>query len=114
MIQSITGGVLQTSFTEAQLARPEFSPRALFERFNIEVLCTTDPAADTLPHHQAMQATGFNAVRPTLRPDGDANENLYGQKVTPQEIIAGKVPMPPEARQLIEDLQKSQSASTKQ
>ena len=56
---------------------------------------------------------GVSLSGSTLRPDGDANENLYGQKVTPQEIIAGKVPMPPEAQQLIADLQKSQSASTK-
>jgi lipid-binding SYLF domain-containing protein len=49
-----------------------------------------------------------------LRPDSDANENLYGHKVTAEEIIAGKVPMPSEAQQLIVDLQKSQSASSQQ
>jgi lipid-binding SYLF domain-containing protein len=54
---------------------------------------------------------GVSLSGSTLRPDGDANENLYGQKVKPEEIIAGKVPMPPEAEQLILDLQKSQSAS---
>ncbi len=54
---------------------------------------------------------GVSLSGSTLRPDGDANENLYGQKVTPEEIIAGKVPMPAEAQQLIDDLQKSQSAS---
>jgi SH3 domain-containing YSC84-like protein 1 len=54
---------------------------------------------------------GVSLSGATLRPDGDANENLYGQKVTPEEIIAGKVAMPPEAHQLILDLQKSQSAS---
>lgn len=57
---------------------------------------------------------GVSLSGSTLRPDGDANEKLYGQKVTPQEIIAGKVPMPPDAQQLMEDLQKSQTASTKQ
>ena len=31
---------------EEKLAQPEFRPRALFERFNIEVLCTTDAATD--------------------------------------------------------------------
>jgi SH3 domain-containing YSC84-like protein 1 len=55
---------------------------------------------------------GVSLSGSTLRPDGDANKNLYGQKVKPEEIIAGKVPMPPEAQQLISDLQKSQSAST--
>ena len=54
---------------------------------------------------------GVSLSGSTLRPDGDANKNLYGQKVKPEEIIAGKVPMPPEAQQLISDLQKSQSAS---
>ena len=57
---------------------------------------------------------GVSLSGSTLRPDGDANENLYGQKVTPQGIIAGKVPMPPEAQLLISDLQKSQSASAQQ
>jgi glucuronate isomerase len=55
---------------EACLARPEFRPRALFERFNIEVLCTTDAATDTLEWHQAIRASGWKGViRPTFRPD---------------------------------------------
>jgi len=54
---------------------------------------------------------GVSLSGSTLRPDGDANKNLYGQEVKPQEIIAGKVPMPPEANQLIADLQKSQGPS---
>jgi lipid-binding SYLF domain-containing protein len=53
---------------------------------------------------------GVSLSGSTLRPDGGANENLYRQKVKPEEIIAGKVPMPPEAQQLITDLEKSQSA----
>ena len=54
---------------------------------------------------------GVSLSGATLRPDGGANENLYGRKVTSEEIIAGKVPMPPEAQQLIEVLQKTQSAA---
>ena len=55
---------------EACLARPEFRPRALFERFDIEVLCTTDAATDTLEWHQAMRDSGWTGqVRPTFRPD---------------------------------------------
>jgi glucuronate isomerase len=54
----------------AQLAKPEFRPRALFDRFNIEVLCTTDAATDTLPYHQQIRDSGWKAnVRPTFRPD---------------------------------------------
>lgn len=53
-----------------KLAQPEFRPRRLFERFNIEVLCTTDAATDPLAHHQAIRASGWaGQVRPTFRPD---------------------------------------------
>jgi len=52
------------------LARDAFRPRALFERFNIEVLCTTDAATDTLEHHQRIRQSGWHGdVRPTFRPD---------------------------------------------
>jgi glucuronate isomerase len=55
----------------AKLARPEFRPRALFERFGIETLCTTDDAADPLDSHRAIRASGWSGdVRPTFRPDG--------------------------------------------
>jgi glucuronate isomerase len=55
---------------EEQLAKPEFRPRALFERFRIEVLCTTDAATDTLEWHRLMRESGWRAdVRPTFRPD---------------------------------------------
>lgn len=54
---------------EACLARPEFLPRALYERFDIEVLCTTDAASDTLEWHRAMRDEGWGNVRPTFRPD---------------------------------------------
>jgi glucuronate isomerase len=57
-----------------KLSSPEFSPRQLFERFNIEVLCTTDAATDTLEHHQAIRQSGWKGnIRPTFRPDGVVN-----------------------------------------
>ena len=53
-----------------KLESPEFRPRALFERFNIEVLATTDAATDTLEHHRAIRASGWKGrVIPTFRPD---------------------------------------------
>jgi glucuronate isomerase len=53
-----------------RLASPEFQPRAVFERFNIEVLATTDAAADTLQAHQAIRASGWTGrIIPTFRPD---------------------------------------------
>ena len=57
-----------------KITSPEFSPRRLFERFNIEVLCTTDAATDTLEQHQAIRDSGWNGrILPTFRPDGVIN-----------------------------------------
>src|SRR5262249_30272495 len=54
-----------------RLASVEFRPRRLFERFNIEVLATTDAASDSLEHHRAIGASGWSGrVIPTFRPDG--------------------------------------------
>ena len=64
---------------EACLATPAFRPRALFERFNIEVLCTTDAATDPLIHHQAIKASGWpGQIRPTFRPDALTNLRAPG------------------------------------
>ena len=53
-----------------KLQSPEFRPRALFERFNIEVLATTDAATDSLEHHCAIRESGWKGrVIPTFRPD---------------------------------------------
>jgi glucuronate isomerase len=55
-----------------KLATEAFRPRALFERFNIELLATTDSPADTLAHHRALRASGWerqDRVVPTYRPD---------------------------------------------
>jgi glucuronate isomerase len=53
-----------------RLSSPEFRPRALFKRFNIEVLATTDAASDTLEHHKALRTTDLGGrVIPTFRPD---------------------------------------------
>ena len=58
-------------FDEIQkmLNQKEFLPRALFERFKIEVLATTDGATDTLADHQIIQETWGKRVIPTYRPD---------------------------------------------
>ena len=57
-----------------KLATVEYSPRALFERFNIEVLCTTDAATDRLEHHQAIRKSGWGGnIKPTFRPDAVVN-----------------------------------------
>ncbi|HEY4153153.1 MAG TPA: glucuronate isomerase [Pseudolysinimonas sp.] len=53
------------------LASPAFRPRALFDRFGIEVLATTDDPLDELHAHRALAADPRFAGRviPTFRPD---------------------------------------------
>jgi glucuronate isomerase len=54
----------------ASVADPEFRPRALLDRFNIEVISTTDSATSDLRHHAKLAADGLNErVFPTFRPD---------------------------------------------
>jgi glucuronate isomerase len=53
-----------------KLASPEFRPRALFRRFVIEVLATTDAASDSLEHHIEIRRSGWGGrVIPSFRPD---------------------------------------------
>ena len=53
-----------------KLQSPEFLPRALYDRFDIEVLATTDTATDLLEHHAAIRESGWDGtVLPTFRPD---------------------------------------------
>ncbi len=54
----------------AEIAKPEFRPRALLDRFGIEVIGTTDPAWASLEHHARLARDGFGErVLPTFRPD---------------------------------------------
>lgn len=62
-----------------QLARPEYRPRALFERFNIEVLATTESPLDPLIHHQKIRESGWNGrVITTYRPDPVVDPDFSG------------------------------------
>ena len=54
----------------AQLAKPEFKPRALLDRFNIELIATTEGALNDLKHHAKLKGTGYERkVITTFRPD---------------------------------------------
>jgi len=54
----------------AALRTAAFRPRALFEKFNIEVLATTESPTDTLEAHQAIRRSGWQGrVISTYRPD---------------------------------------------
>jgi len=74
--QKLNGASAQAIYDELveKLAQPEYSPRALFEKFKIEVMCTTDGPADSLEYHQVIKDSGWKGtVRPTFRPDGVVN-----------------------------------------
>ena len=52
------------------LARPDFRPRALYQRFGLEVLATTDGATDPLHAHRKLAGEAWTGrVIPTFRPD---------------------------------------------
>lgn len=79
--QRLEGASAQAIYDQiaAALETPEMRPRRLYERFNIEVLCTTDAATDTLAHHQAIRASGWGGdIRPTFRPDAVVNLDTPG------------------------------------
>jgi glucuronate isomerase len=55
---------------DEKLKTPEFRPRALFRRFRLEVLATTDSPLDPLVHHKAIRDSNFHGrIIPTFRPD---------------------------------------------
>ena len=62
-----------------KLCTPEFLPRALFERFNLEVLATTDSPLDSLADHQAIRDSNWKArIVPTFRPDSVVDPTFTG------------------------------------
>jgi glucuronate isomerase len=61
------------------LARPEFRPRALFERFNIEVIATTESPLDPLAHHAKLRGSGWKGrVVTAYRPDPTVDPEFEG------------------------------------
>ena len=63
----------------AQLATDAFRPRALFDRFNIEVIATTEGPLDTLEHHQAILDSGWGGrVITAYRPDAVVDPEFEG------------------------------------
>jgi glucuronate isomerase len=63
----------------AKLKTPEFLPRALFKRFNIEVLSTTDSPLDSLEAIQAIHASGWKGrIVPAFRPDPVVDPEFAG------------------------------------
>jgi glucuronate isomerase len=62
-----------------RLKTPEFLPRALYERFNLEVLSTTESPLDPLKDHQAIRDSGWKArILPAFRPDPVVDPEFAG------------------------------------
>ena len=57
-----------------KIRSPEFLPRTLFKKFNIEVLSTTDSAIGSLEYHRIIRESGWDGkVVPSFRPDTVTN-----------------------------------------
>jgi len=63
----------------AKLREPAFLPRSLYERFNLEVLATTDSPLDSLADHKAIRNSGWKArILPNFRPDPVVDPEFQG------------------------------------
>lgn len=66
---------------QQKIQTAEYSPRALFKKFDIEYLATTDAATDSLEQHKKLRVDGITNIIPTFRPDAVVNletENWHG------------------------------------
>ncbi len=62
-----------------RLRTPEFLPRALYDRFNLEVLTTTNSPLESLEDHRAIRASNWKArILPTFRPDAVVDPEFAG------------------------------------
>ena len=75
------------------LATPAFRPRALFERFNIALLATTEGPQDDLAHHARIRASGWKGrVVTTYRPDAviDPEHEQFGEALARFAELTGE------------------------
>ncbi|HEY6437681.1 MAG TPA: glucuronate isomerase [Ignavibacteriaceae bacterium] len=71
--EELNGSNAQKFYDKLQekINSPEFLPRTLFEKFNIEVLSTTDAASDDLSNHKKIKKSNWKGrIIPCFRPDG--------------------------------------------
>jgi glucuronate isomerase len=62
-----------------KMRTPVFRPRALYERFNLEVLATTDSPLDSLAEHKTIHESNWKArILPTFRPDPVVDPEFEG------------------------------------
>ncbi|MFD1613211.1 glucuronate isomerase [Sphingomonas tabacisoli] len=73
-----TSDLYYDTITE-KLGNDAFRPRALFERFGIEVIATTENPIDELKHHAAIRASGWGGkVVTAYRPDPVVDPEFEG------------------------------------
>jgi glucuronate isomerase len=73
-----TSDLYYDTITE-KLATDAFRPRALFERYNIEVIATTENPLDDLRHHKAIRDSGWGGkVITAYRPDPVVDPEFEG------------------------------------
>ena len=62
-----------------RLESPDYRPRALFERFGIEAIATTESALDPLDYHRKIRESGWQGrVLTTYRPDSVIDPDFEG------------------------------------
>lgn len=93
VIPSATTADETYDFISERLTSPEFRPRALFDRFGIELLATTESPLDDLAHHRAIHRSGWpGRVITAFRPDPvvDPDRSDFADNVDELGDITGR------------------------
>ncbi len=80
--------------TSEMLQSPEFSSRNLLKKMNVQVICSTDDAIDTLEEHKHFSEEDFDdfVMFPTFRPDNAMkieDPESFGNYIKKLESISG-------------------------
>ena len=80
-------GEFYFDFLQDRLNEPDFLPRALFGRFNIEILATTDSAISNLEYHDEINDCVWDGkIIPTYRPDNVVDPELANFKANLKKL----------------------------
>ena len=80
-------GEFYFDFLQDRLNEPDFLPRALFDRFNIEILATTDSAISNLEYHDEINDCVWDGkIIPTYRPDNVVDPELANFKANLKKL----------------------------
>ena len=90
------GAAASIAFDIAQLCALLFLTGGLQNPFCVLILAPVTIAASVLPLRLtlligALAFAGISLEGSTVRPDGDANSDLYGKNVDPKDVAVGKV-----------------------